>query len=223
MQPWRLAILALLLSCARQAAPPPKSPSRNDGARKVQEHARRVLDDADEPGWAKRMEAKNRPPPEKSSLPVDTSPAPVPEGYRRVARDGWSFVVPGDWKDAAVKPPLVYGATGPSGARAEDTSLGTNLVVEDFDGDSEAYARANIPAINRVATVMNATPVTLPGGHVVIVETLWPNGISPYRTIQLLTAARGKGFALTCADADARFEQSRPVCVAILKSFRWPQ
>jgi hypothetical protein len=231
MRTWRFAMLAVLspLACARSAppaakAPPPKPDAQNAEARSpAQARSQRVLDDSNEPAWARRMEARNKPPAAKSSLPIDTSPAPIPDGHRRVARDGWSFVIPGGWQDTVVKPPVIYGATGPGGTRAEDTPLGMNLVVEDFDGDSEAYARANLPAINRVATVMSSTAVTLTGGHVVIVETLWPNGISPYRTLQLLAAARGKGYALTCADTDSRFEQSRPVCVAVLKSFRWPQ
>lgn len=221
----RIFVFLLLGACSSSSTPPPgvyPSPYAVPGA--PGQVAAPGMPGAPMPGPSTTYAQ----PPVPGIMPVVPSGVPVlaptaapaiPAGFRQISGAGFTFAVPASWMD--IPPPLPQVVV----AARDTTQLGSlfvnaNVVTEPFPGDGTAYTSANVVGLGSAATILSQRPVSVGGKVGGDIEARWSNATPSYRTLQRLTASNGTGYVLTCTADDALFEQARPICAAVLDSFR---
>ena len=147
----------------------------------------------------------------------------VMAGYRPIAGEGWSLAVPSSWSDVDPAPDGASWAAFDSAWIAGGFAANANLVMEPFDGSALEYARVSVQGLLRKPRrdPESAGAICVMSKRGVEAEIVWRRGNVLYRTIQRFEATgTGTGYVLTCAAAEEGFDSVRPVCEAVLRSFR---
>jgi hypothetical protein len=190
MRPWSSVAMLALAACAEPQLAPPTA----------------AVPHAAPPAVPSPPRAQAIPPAAESS-----------RALRSVTGNGWSFEVPEAWVDAPI-PGAIVAVRDTRRTGAFFTNV--NLVTEPYRGDGLAYAHANVPVLQQVATVLDVRPVDVAGLPGADIESRWPKAEIPYRTLQRFTASGGKGFVFTCSAAENTFADTRPLCEKLLSTLR---
>jgi hypothetical protein len=161
--------------------------------------------------------------PTEPAEPLPSGPAPVPVGYRLVEAGAYSYAVPQAWEelDAASlgSPDISHAQRAPIPAGNFATNV--NVASHAFGGDGPAFAATNLIELRKVATIRHQGPATSGPRAAWDIEAEWPSaGTIPYVTWQRYLGNGTTGYILTCSSGASVFESQRPICEAILSSFR---
>lgn len=144
-------------------------------------------------------------------------------GYDPVRGNGYSYTVPNGWEalDPATlgSPVITHAHRAPIPAGNFATNV--NIAGEPYSEDGPAYAAANLIELRKVATVRDQRPAVSGSRSAWDVESYWPNSNGvPYVTLQRYVTNGFKGYVITCSTGATVFASQRPMCEAVLNSFR---
>jgi hypothetical protein len=151
----------------------------------------------------------------------------VPEGYRTVEGESWSFAVPRDWQETEF-PNSTQGSVSIVAQLSDrQEQLFINLVAEPYEGDIQNYIQLSLENMATMGfTVHDQHPVEVELVNVdvgalsgVELESSLPS-MPVIRALQRVTVASGNGFALTCGSLETNFEVMRSTCSTILETLR---
>lgn len=153
-------------------------------------------------------------------LPAPTGPNAlppplVPAGFRQISAAGCTYSVPEGWVDIDAGPSITKASRAT--IAANDFYTNANLVQEPFAGDLATYVSANQTAM-AAAGIQSVRSAQV--GDAYEIESTFASNTPPTRMIQHIRMASGAGKVLTCSGPFADFEPSRPVCMAIVATFR---
>lgn len=181
---------------------------------------------------SERVTDNSDPVPLPPSDPAEPAPqsggaanAPVvpPGGYRAVRGAGYSYAVPAAWEELD---PATLGSPMITHAQRAPVPVGNfatnvNIAGEPYSGDGPGYGAANLVELRKVATIRDQRAATSGSRAAWDIEGYWPNsnGVA-YVTLQRYVTNGFKGYVITCSTGAAVFASQRPMCEAVLNSFR---
>ena len=151
----------------------------------------------------------------------------VPEGYRIVEGESWSFAVPTDWQETQFSNSAQGTVAIVAQLSDRQEQLFINLVTEPYEGDIQNYIQLSLENMVTMGfTVHDQYPVAVELVNVdvgslsgVELESSLPATPS-IRALQRVTVASGNGLALSCGSLETNFEAMRSTCSTILETLR---
>ncbi len=155
-----------------------------------------------------------------TATPADLPAAIIPQGYRAIAGEGWSFSVPPDWQTTQIAPPNVGAIAIPAQLSDSQGQILVNLATQPLEGDVSDYVAQSLEGMSNFGITIhdqrNVMTGTLEG---VEVESTFPS-TPPARVWQRISASSSMGYVLTCGTLETNAEAARIICANILNTFQ---
>ena len=149
------------------------------------------------------------------------APAVLPSGFRRVAREEWSFGVPDQWQDISALLGSGYevALNDPVPIGLFQTNI--NLVRQPYYGSMSSLVSTNRSELGALGISMiddhSTTVGALEGWEF---EYEMHTGILPMRFVQRVTQNDGQAYVLTCTMGKGAVDSQRTLCTSILDTLR---
>ncbi len=152
--------------------------------------------------------------------PADLPAASIPQGYRAIAGEGWTFAVPPNWQTTQIAPPNVGAIAIPAQLSDSQGQILVNLATQPLSGDVTNYIAQSLEGMSNFGITIHGQRSVMAGLlEGVEVESTFPS-TPPARVWQRISASGSTGYVLTCGTLETNAEAARTICASILNTFQ---
>lgn len=142
---------------------------------------------------------------------------------RGVQGDGYRYRIPAEWEeiDATTLGSALISHAQRALQPTGNFTQNVNIASEPYVGDGPSYGASNLVEVAKISTIRDQRPARVGPRDGWDIEAWWPNvGGEPYVTMQRYGTNGERGYVITCSMGARVVEDLRPLCTAILDTFR---